>query len=90
MGCSYDPTPYTVIPSPQDMWMTDNGFSAITVDMYHHVGSYCHDCGQILKGNKQGRKFLFLHLPVCPIKPREEVPQKTEEQCREFAYTAYH
>lgn len=88
MGCSYDPTPHTIYPSPQDLWMEENGFSSVKVD-YHYIGSTCHSCGVIMVGNKHAKAFLLLHLSTCAVKARAEIPEKTEEECKAFPRTVY-
>lgn len=88
MGCSYDPMPSTVYPSPRELWMEENGFSDVKID-YHVIGSSCHYCGVLMTGGRYGTAFLTLHLPNCTVSPRDEIPQKTEEECKAFPRTVY-
>lgn len=88
MGCSYDPAPSTIYPSPAELWMEENGFSENKVD-YHVVGSHCHECGVLLQGGRYGYKFLALHAPLCPVKPRAMIPEKSEDECKEHPRTIW-
>lgn len=89
MGCSYDPYPQTYYPTPADQWMEDNHFSKLSVASTKGGGLpmvYCHDCGMVIWGSKQGGNFLRLHIPRCLANPREEVPFKTEEELKTDEY----
>lgn len=88
MGCSYDPVQMTIYPSPAELWMEENHFSEISRDGLTTI-SCCNECGQILSGSRYGYRFLQLHVNHCPIAPRGEVPQKTEEQCKEYPRIVY-
>lgn len=84
MGCSYDPMPVESFPTPAEQWMIDNHFSEIRNS---GMGiSYCHECGQILAGTRYGLKYLNLHVKICPISPRGEVPMKTETELKTDEY----
>lgn len=85
MGCSYDPMPYTYIPSPAEQWMTDNHFA----EGPGRRTSYCTDCGVVLLGDRYGNRYLISHVTSCPVAPRHEIPQKTEEELKAFKQTRY-
>jgi hypothetical protein len=93
MGCSYDPVPHTIYPSPVELWMEENGFSEIRLEASRgasQVLSTCHYCGQVLAGSRYGQKFLAKHILRCPERTnRHEIPEKTESECKQHPRVVY-